>query len=155
MKGGCRWLQLFTIDFQLFYFRTRIIPDLCAVISACTCENYISLKREPSWSWSYGSWIYNYLCNQCLSPLKLWVRIPLMARRTRYNILFARNCFVFKMYIFQAFVRNTKSSFSKSKANIDSLRSWMPARGRPVTLQTFKTTQELKKNCCLEIFWIH
>jgi len=26
--------------------------------------------------WSYGSWIYNYLCNQCLSPLKLWVRIP-------------------------------------------------------------------------------
>jgi len=21
------------------------------------------------WSWSYGSWIYNYLCNQCLSPL--------------------------------------------------------------------------------------
>jgi hypothetical protein len=26
---------------------------------------------------SYGSWIYNYLCNQRLSPLKLWVRIPL------------------------------------------------------------------------------
>jgi hypothetical protein len=25
----------------------------------------------------YGSWIYNYLCNQYLSPLKLWVRIPL------------------------------------------------------------------------------
>jgi hypothetical protein len=22
----------------------------------------------------YGSWIYNFLCNQCLSPLKLWVR---------------------------------------------------------------------------------
>jgi hypothetical protein len=31
----------------------------------------------PSWSWLYGSWIYNYLCNQCISPLKLWVRIPL------------------------------------------------------------------------------
>jgi len=27
-------------------------------------------------SWSYGSWIYNYLCNQCLSPLKLCVRTP-------------------------------------------------------------------------------
>jgi hypothetical protein len=25
--------------------------------------------RGPSWSWSYASWIYNYLCNQCLSPL--------------------------------------------------------------------------------------
>ena len=28
-------------------------------------------------SWSYGSWIYNYLCNQCPSPLKLGIRIPL------------------------------------------------------------------------------
>ena len=25
----------------------------------------------------YGSWISNYLCNQYLSPLTLWVRIPL------------------------------------------------------------------------------
>ena len=31
----------------------------------------------PSWLWSYGSWIYNYLWNQCLSPLTLQVRIPL------------------------------------------------------------------------------
>jgi hypothetical protein len=30
--------------------------------------------QGPSRSWSYGSWIYNYLCNQCLSPLRLWVR---------------------------------------------------------------------------------
>jgi len=30
----------------------------------------------PSWSCSHGSWIYNYQCNQCISPLKLWVRIP-------------------------------------------------------------------------------
>jgi len=31
----------------------------------------------PSWSSLYGSCIYNYLWNQCLSPLTLWVRIPL------------------------------------------------------------------------------
>ena len=36
----------------------------------------------PSWSWSYRMWIYNYLCNLCLSPLMLWVRIPIMARCT-------------------------------------------------------------------------
>ena len=30
-----------------------------------------------SWLWSYGSWIYSYLCNQCLSSLTLWVQIPL------------------------------------------------------------------------------
>jgi hypothetical protein len=39
---------------------------------------------RPSWSWSYGSWIiiYNYLCNRCLSPLMLWVRLPLRVRST-------------------------------------------------------------------------
>ena len=37
--------------------------------------NWFSLElNEGS---SYGSWIYNYLCNQWLSPLTLWVRIPL------------------------------------------------------------------------------
>ena len=33
-------------------------------------------------SWSYGSWIYNYLCNQCQSPLKLRFLIPLRAKCT-------------------------------------------------------------------------
>ena len=28
-------------------------------------------------SWSYGRWIYNYPCNQCLSQLTLWDRTPL------------------------------------------------------------------------------
>jgi hypothetical protein len=32
-------------------------------------HNDTYLIPGPSWSWSYGSWIYNYLCNQCLSPL--------------------------------------------------------------------------------------
>jgi len=39
-------------------------------------------REGPSWPWSYGSWIYNYLCNQCLSPLMLWVRISIRARCT-------------------------------------------------------------------------
>jgi hypothetical protein len=38
---------------------------------------YFVSPSELSWSWSYGSWIYNYVCNQCLSLLKLCVRIPL------------------------------------------------------------------------------
>jgi len=48
------------------------------------------VNKRPSWCWSYVSWIYNYICNQCLSPLKLWVRIQLMARCTRYNIMWYR-----------------------------------------------------------------
>ena len=34
-------------------------------------------SKESSWSCSYNSWIYNYICNQCLQPLILCVRIPL------------------------------------------------------------------------------
>jgi len=33
--------------------------------------------KGPSWSCSYTSWIYNYLCNQRLSLSTLWVRTPL------------------------------------------------------------------------------
>ena len=32
-------------------------------------------------------WIYNYLLKQCLSPLMLWVRTPLMAKCSWYNIM--------------------------------------------------------------------
>jgi len=31
--------------------------------------------KWPSWWWSYDSWIY--ICNQCISLLTLWIRIPL------------------------------------------------------------------------------
>jgi hypothetical protein len=38
-------------------------------------RNIYSSLEGPSWSWLYGSWIYN----QCLSPLKYWVWILLVA----------------------------------------------------------------------------
>ena len=41
-----------------------------------------SLFWGSSWPWSYDNWIYNYLCNQCLTPLMLWVRISIRARCT-------------------------------------------------------------------------
>jgi len=31
--------------------------------------NYFRSSEGLLQSWSYGSWIYNYLCNQCPSPL--------------------------------------------------------------------------------------
>ena len=44
-----------------------------------SCEHmyvvqWIIILKGPS----RGSWIYNYPCIQCISPLKLWVRIPLV-----------------------------------------------------------------------------
>ena len=46
-----------------------------------------SIWDGPSRSWSYGSWIYNYLCNQHLSALTLWVWIPL-----RWDVLDTTLC---------------------------------------------------------------
>ena len=44
--------------------------------------------RSSSWLWSYGSWIYNYLCNQCLSPTTNVVSSnPIQERCSQYNIM--------------------------------------------------------------------
>ena len=51
----------------------------------CSVLYIYSIHQGPSWSLSYVSWIYNYLCNQCLSTLKFWVRILPMVRCTLYN----------------------------------------------------------------------
>jgi uncharacterized protein (DUF1919 family) len=45
-------------------------------------KEHITLWQGPSWPWCYGSWIYNYLCNQYLSPVILWVRITIRAMCT-------------------------------------------------------------------------
>jgi hypothetical protein len=59
------------------------LPTFCTLIQI----TYLLKFEEPAWWWSYGSWIYNYLCNRCLSPLTLWVRIQLMVRCIRYIVL--------------------------------------------------------------------
>ena len=61
-------------DCRLFFCLYNLKPSLI-------CTTVLTING-PSWPWSYGSWIYNYLCNQCLSPLMLWVQLPPRARRT-------------------------------------------------------------------------
>jgi hypothetical protein len=47
----------------------------------CICDFAIDLEKK-SWPSYYGSRIYNYLCNPCLSPLMLLVRISIRPRCT-------------------------------------------------------------------------
>ena len=54
------------------YYDVRTVLSLYCLISI----DFIKQWGLP-WSWSYGSWIYNYLCKQYLSPLMLWVQILL------------------------------------------------------------------------------
>jgi hypothetical protein len=58
------------------------------------------------WSWSYGSWMYNYLYNQCISPLKLWVRILL-----RQGVLDTRLCDIVCRWLVTFLVFSWYSSF--------------------------------------------
>jgi hypothetical protein len=62
------------------------IQNFIKNVNTSTCDfrkmfskYFLNLKtvEGQSWSWLCGSWIYNYLCNQYLSPLTLWVRIRL------------------------------------------------------------------------------
>jgi len=41
-------------------------------------QDFLKIKVVLKLYTKNGRWIYNYLCNQCLSPLTLRVRIPLM-----------------------------------------------------------------------------
>ena len=63
--------------------------------------------KWPSWSWSYDtcSWITNFLCNQCLSRLKLWDRIPL----GRYNIIFKLSFHDIAVKLLKVMPKDTKS----------------------------------------------
>jgi hypothetical protein len=58
---------------------------MCTIVVITSKYNLFSswlLYAKQQWPWSYGSWIYNYLCNQYLSPLILWIWISIMARCT-------------------------------------------------------------------------
>ena len=57
---------------NLFHVHDKTVIKMICYLNGCKI-----MFREPSWSWWYTSWIYNYICNQCLSPLNLWFRIPL------------------------------------------------------------------------------
>ena len=63
----------------LIIYSTQQINKKKASTSMSSVSKAPEKKKNihPMWSWSYGSWISNFICNQCLSPLMLWVRTPL------------------------------------------------------------------------------
>jgi hypothetical protein len=58
------------------------IIDLSQVNDKLHLPYHFSFISGPLWLWSYGNWIYSYLCNQCPSPLMLRIRIPIRVRCT-------------------------------------------------------------------------
>jgi hypothetical protein len=64
-------LPIFSFFFVVFFSLFVFLLCLCWM-----------LPVYQLWPLSYSSWIYNYICNQCLSALMLWVRISIKTRCT-------------------------------------------------------------------------
>jgi hypothetical protein len=60
----------------------RSNTNLWISVSLTAFRDWKITTCHVSLMWSYGSCIYNYLCNWCPSPLMLWVRFPSRARCT-------------------------------------------------------------------------
>jgi hypothetical protein len=60
----------------IFFFSNDVLSKLNMFNISIVSMEMIWIRRQI---WSY-CWIDNYLCNQCLSPLTLWVQIPLRRR---------------------------------------------------------------------------
>lgn len=61
---------------------------------------YAWLLLGSSLSWSHGSWIFNYMCNQCLSSLMMWARSAFIARYSRCNTMWKTISATFGMSVF-------------------------------------------------------
>jgi hypothetical protein len=84
-------LHLQTLLITCLYYKDPHIMHMCVLtyITFTRSVKYIlRISLRPSRPWSYGSWIYNYLCNQCyLSPLMLLVWILIKVRCTTVNTM--------------------------------------------------------------------
>ena len=74
--------MLTSTQLMRFCFLGQLTVNKTLHIYTCTNKLVWHSIVGSSWSWSYGSWIYNYLCNQCLSPQMLRMRISIRARCT-------------------------------------------------------------------------
>jgi hypothetical protein len=83
-RGGHRPQTLVTISQRLGPLRATIVTDPDDTDDQMWRQkhatNHCHKEQKAGSSWSYGNWIYNYLCNQCLSLLR--VRISIRARCT-------------------------------------------------------------------------
>ena len=93
-------LSVINTGTNVYWMRRSPLVWFMVSISVCFNEPlyiFVSLERKKNskwvywrlwtmkgwlWSYVYGSWIYNYLCNTCLSPLT-WVQIPF--RRSAFD----------------------------------------------------------------------
>ena len=86
MSTSLLWQNIIMHKYSIQRLFISVLDDHVCIMFFFLMKN-ISFQLNPSWSWSYYSWNCHYPCNQCLSPLKLWVRTSSIARCNRYDIM--------------------------------------------------------------------
>ena len=75
---------IFWSDLTIWLTRREIVLEIWWLWNLnIFISDYDALKGTLR-PWSYGSWIYNYLCDQFISPMMLRARIAIRARCTRW-----------------------------------------------------------------------
>ena len=83
MAANIQWVSKIQLDVWEYW---TVLCCFCAVfVFKGICFQWEITPRKSRWSLyclisTIISYMYNYLCNQCLSPQKLLVRSPFMAR---------------------------------------------------------------------------
>jgi hypothetical protein len=85
------------VSFQMFLFIEFRIHHL-----------NLSGSKGSSWSWLYGSWIYNFPCNQCLSIIT-----KVVSANSSHGKMYSIQHYVIKFVWFQ-------SSYSEKKPTVNS-----------------------------------
>ena len=84
MRQNLEMLKFTITDFQMFYWGYALkINRRSTMTFEWRCYIYCLIRGRCGRDCIHGSWIYNYLCNRCLTPLMLWVRISIRARCTQ------------------------------------------------------------------------
>ena len=90
--------------FNIFWLNTQICFNCKSdVVDEFNIYNIFTPQYSwnawgPSWLWSYGSWIYNNLCNRRLLPLKLWLWNSFMVRWTWYIYVHSSSVLLFNIF---------------------------------------------------------
>jgi hypothetical protein len=110
-------------------WRGRLVMSVSDVILIRLLKNQrYDIIKGPSWLWSYGSWIYNNLCNQCLSHLMLWFRISI---RARYITLCDKVCQLLstgRWFSPRPPVSSTNKTYCNNNLHMTALYSYIPLR---------------------------
>jgi hypothetical protein len=105
-------------------------------------------SQGSSWSWSYGSWIYNYLCNRCLSPLTFWFLITAMVE---LSFIFIISSHLAKGNV--SFIHHLASIVSSVNFSHFNLLDGLPSFssfGQPVSEEKIFKNRPIRNNTCLQ-----